>query len=160
MSISDRERGQMKTAPAEQRAMSGAASVRIETTYGAAKKIIAAGLDSFNREHMHGGSPKAFAATANVDGSVRGGLMADAIGEWMHISLLWVDERFRRSGLGTALLKLAETEAKSRGARGVLVDTFSFQAPDFYKMRGYSAYGQVEDCPEAGMTWFRFKKAL
>ena len=160
MSISDRKLGQMKTAPAEQRVGSGAASVQIETTYGAAKKLIAAGLDGFNREHMHGRSPKAFAATANVDGTVRGGLMAEAIGEWVHISLLWVDERFRRSGLGTALLKLAETEAKNRRARGVLVDTFSFQAPDFYKMHGYLAYGQIEDCPEAGMTWFRFKKAL
>lgn len=160
MSISDRKPGQMKTARAEQRAMPDAVSVRIETTYGAAKKFIAAGLDGFNREHMHGRSPKAFAATANVDGSVRGGLMAEAIGEWMHISLLWVDERFRRSGLGTALLKRAETEARSRGARGVLVDTFSFQAPAFYKMQGYLAYGQIEDCPEAGMTWFRFRKAL
>lgn len=160
MSISDRKLGQEERAPAGQRAMSDAISVRIETTYGAAKKLIAAGLESFNREHMQGRSPRAFAATANVDGAVRGGLMAEAIGEWMHISLLWVDERFRRSGLGTALLKRAETEAKSRGARGVLVDTFSFQAPDFYKMHGYLAYGQIEDCPEAGMTWSRFKKAL
>ncbi|WP_346358278.1 GNAT family N-acetyltransferase [Bosea sp. (in: a-proteobacteria)] len=160
MSSSDRKPRQMEQAPAGQRAMSGAASVRIEATYGAAKKFIAAGLEGFNREHMHGRSPKSFAATANVDGAMRGGLMAEAIGEWMHISLLWVDERFRRSGLGTALLTRAETEARSRGARGVLVDTFSFQAPDFYKMHGYLAYGQIEDCPEAGMTWFRFKKAL
>ncbi|CAD5279026.1 Acetyltransferase (GNAT) family protein [Bosea sp. 62] len=160
MSIPDRELRQIEQAPAEQRAMSDAVSVQIETTYGAAKKIIAAGLESFNREHMHGRSPKAFAATANVDGAVRGGLMAEAIGEWMHISLLWVDEQFRRSGLGTALLKRAETEARSRGARGVLVDTFSFQAPAFYKMHGYFAYGQIEDCPEVGMTWFRFRKVL
>jgi GNAT superfamily N-acetyltransferase len=160
MSISDRKPGQMKTARAGQRVMSDAVSVRIETTYGAAKKFIAAGLDGFNREHMHGRSPKSFAATANVDGTVRGGLMAEAIGEWMHISLLWVDDQFRRNGLGTALLKQAETEARSRGARGVLVDTFSFQAPAFYKRHGYLAYGQIEDCPEAGMTWFRFRKAL
>ncbi|HEV2510624.1 GNAT family N-acetyltransferase [Bosea sp. (in: a-proteobacteria)] len=160
MSIPDRELRQIERAPAEQRATLDAVSVRVETTYGAAKKIIAAGLEGFNRQHMHGRSPKAFAATANVDGSVRGGLMAEAIGEWMHISLLWVDERFRRSGLGTALLKRAETEARSRGARGVLVDTFSFQAPAFYKMHGYFAYGQIEDCPEAGMTWFRFRKVL
>lgn len=160
MSIPDRELRQMEQAPAEQRAMSDAVSVRIETTYGAAKKIVAAGLEGFNRQHMHGRSPKAFAATANVDGAVRGGLMAEAIGEWMHISLLWVDEQFRRSGLGTSLLKRAETEARSRGARGVLIDTFSFQAPAFYKKHGYTAYGQIEDCPEAGMTWFRFRKAL
>jgi len=76
----------------------------------------------------------------------------------MHITLLWVDERFRRKGVGSSLLKAAEIEAGKRGARGVLVDTFSFQAPTFYAKHGYSAYGQIEDCPEAGMTWHRFKK--
>lgn len=134
--------------------------VTVETTYGVAKKFIAAGLDGFNRQHMRGGSPRSFAVTARDNGTVCGGLMADGLGEWMHISLLWVDDGFRRKGFGTQLLKKAEREAKDRGAKGILVDTFSFQAPRFYEKHGYSAYGRIDDCPEAGMAWHRFKKKL
>ena len=117
--------------------------VRVETTYGAAKKFIAAGLDGFNRQHMRASSPKSFAVTA-ADGKMpRGGLMAEGIGQWMYISLLWVEDGFRRKGLGTSLLYKAETEAKNRGAKGILVDTFSFQAPAFYKKNGFEEYGHV-----------------
>lgn len=134
--------------------------VRVEATYGAAKKLIAAGLDSFNRGYLAGGTPRSFAVTAGEGEAFQGGLMAEGIGEWMHISLLWVDDRFRRQGVGSSLLEAAEIEAGKRGARGILVDTYSFQAPDFYAKHGYSAYGQIDDCPESGMTWYRFKKPL
>lgn len=132
--------------------------VRVEATYGAAKKLVAASLEGFNRQHLTGGTPRSFAVTASDGAAFQGGLMAEGLGEWMHVTLLWVDERFRRQGVGSSLLKAAEIEAGKRGARGVLVDTFSFQAPAFYAKHGYSAYGQVDDCPEAGMSWHRFKK--
>jgi GNAT superfamily N-acetyltransferase len=73
---------------------------------------------------------------------------------------LWVEDGFRRRGYGGSLLRKAEAEAKDRGAKGILVDTFSFQAPAFYEKQGYLAYGQVDDFREAGMIWYRFKKAL
>jgi GNAT superfamily N-acetyltransferase len=140
--------------------LSGTVDIRIEKTYGAAKKFAAAGLEGFNRQHLSRSPPKSFAVTAREGGAVRGGVIAEGIGEWIHISLLWVEDEFRRRGFGTSLLQKAEIEAKSRGAKGILVDTYSFQAPLFYKKHGYSAYGQVDDFPEAGMTWYRFKKAL
>lgn len=132
--------------------------IRIEKTYGPAKKFVAAGLENFNRRHLSRSPPKSFAVTVREGGAARGGLMAEGIGEWMHISLLWVEDEFRGRGFGTSLLEKAEVEAKIRGAKGILVDTFSFQAPPFYKKHGYSAYGQVDDFPEAGMIWYRFKK--
>jgi GNAT superfamily N-acetyltransferase len=134
--------------------------VRVETTYGATKKFIAAGLEGFNRQHMTCSPPKSFAVTVRENGTVRGGLMAEGIGEWIVVSLLWVEDKFRRRGYGASLLQKAQAEAKDRGAKGVLVDTFSFQAPAFYKKHGYSVYGQVDDFPEAGMVWYRFKKTL
>jgi GNAT superfamily N-acetyltransferase len=135
-------------------------SVHVEATYGATKKFIAAGLESFNRQHITRSPPKSFALTAREGGKARGGLMAEGIGEWIVVSLLWVEDGFRRRGHGSSLLRKAEAEAKDRGAKGILVDTFSFQAPAFYKKHGYSAYGQVDDFPEAGTIWYRFKKAL
>src|ERR1043165_8126983 len=135
-------------------------SVHVEATYGATKKFIAAGLESFNRQHMTRSPPKSFALTAKEGGKARGGLTDEGVGEGIVISLLWVDGDFPRLGHGSSLLKKAEAEARDRGAKGVLVDTFSFQAPAFYRKHGYSAYGQVDDFPEAGMIWYRFKKTL
>lgn len=134
--------------------------IRIETTYGATKKFVAAGLEDFNRKHTSRAAPKSFAVTVRDGGAPRGGLMAEGVGEWIHISLLWVEDGYRRRGFGTLMLQKTETEAKARGAKGILVDTYSFQAPLFYKKHGYSAYGQVDDFPETGMIWYRFKKAL
>jgi GNAT superfamily N-acetyltransferase len=134
--------------------------VRIEATYGATKKWVAAGLEGFNRQHTTSSPPKSFAVTLRENEAARGGLVAEGIGEWMVFVLLWVEDGLRRHGFGTSLLHAAEAEAKKRGAVGVLVDTYSFQAPAFYRKNGYSAYGQVDDFPEAGMTWFRFKKVL
>ncbi|CUT09524.1 Acetyltransferase EC 231 [Bradyrhizobium sp.] len=134
--------------------------VRIETTYGATKKFVAAGLEAFNRQHQTGSLPKSFAVTVRENEAARGGLVAEGVGQWMVFTLLWVEDQYRRRGFGTSLLRAAEAESKKRGAVGALVDTYSFQAPAFYKMNGYTAYGQVDDFPEAGMTWFRFKKAL
>ena len=134
--------------------------VRIETTYGATKKFVATGLEAFNRQHQTGSAPKSFAVTARDKEAACGGLVAEGVGDWMVFTLLWVEDRYRRRGFGTSLLRAAEVEAKKRGAVGILVDTYSFQAPAFYKKNGYTAYGQVDDFPEAGMTWFRFKKAL
>lgn len=132
--------------------------VRVETTYGAAKKFVAAGLEGFNREHLNGRTVKSFAITLRDGEATRGGLIAEGMGEWMCVTLLWIDEAFRRRGLGSALMTKAESEAQERKARGILVDTFSFQAPDFYRKLGYSSYGQVDDFPEAGVNWVRFEK--
>ncbi len=134
--------------------------VQIETTYGATKKFVAAGLEGFNRTHQTATPPKSFAVTAKEKKVARGGLIAEGVGKWMVVTLLWVEDGFRGRGFGTSLLRAAEVEAKRRGATGLLVDTYSFQAPAFYKKHGYQAYGQVDGFPELGMTWFRFKKAL
>jgi len=104
--------------------------------------------------------PKSFAVTLREKEAARGGLVAEGVGDWMVFTILWVEDKHRRRGFGTSLLRAAEVEAKKRGAIGILVDTYSFQAPGFYRKTGYAAYGQVDDFPEAGMTWFRFKKLL
>ena len=123
--------------------------VQVEATYGATKKFIAAGLESFNRQHMTRSPPKSFALTAREGGKARGGLMAEGIGEWIHISLLWVEDGFRRRGHGSSLLLKAEAEAKHRGAKGILVDTFSFQAPAFYEVRGFEVVAIIDNHPRS-----------
>ena len=59
--------------------------------------------------------------------------------------LLWVDESLRGKDVGTQLITEAEEEAKARGCRYALVDTFSFQARPFYERMGYNMQMALED---------------
>jgi len=78
---------------------------------------------------------------------------------WFYINLMWVKDEFRGQGYGHRLLMLAEEEARKRGAKNAYLDTFSFQAPDFYKKLGYQDFGELGDFP-AGHTRYFLKKEL
>jgi ribosomal protein S18 acetylase RimI-like enzyme len=56
---------------------------------------------------------------------------------------LWVDEAYRRQGLGTELMAAAEREAARRGCVELQVTTFSFQAPEFYRRLGFEEVARV-----------------
>jgi GNAT superfamily N-acetyltransferase len=62
---------------------------------------------------------------------------------------LWVSPEERRQGRGRQLLLAAEAEARKRGCSDATLNTFSFQAPDFYPMFGYWIVGTVEGFPES-----------
>ncbi|HET8576498.1 MAG TPA: GNAT family N-acetyltransferase [Methylomirabilota bacterium] len=92
-------------------------------------------------------------------GEVLGGLLGNIWGGWLHVSTLWVAESLRRQGHGRALLEAAERRAAERGCRHVFLDTFSFQAPDFYRKLGYEIFAELPDRPP-GHTHYFFRKSL
>jgi GNAT superfamily N-acetyltransferase len=80
-------------------------------------------------------------------GSVAGGLWGYTLFEWLHVQMLFVPQPLRRLGVGAALMRAAEAEARQRGCRGAYVDTFSFQAAPFYRSIGFTPFGKLDDCP-------------
>lgn len=62
----------------------------------------------------------------------------------LYIETLFVSEKYRHTGFGKKLLGLIEEAAKIEGAEFVRLDTFSFQAKDFYINLGYQIIGQYE----------------
>ncbi len=74
------------------------------------------------------------------------------------ITQLWVSEHVRKNGLGKKLLEAAETEAKSKGCAAILVRSYSFQAPGFYKRFGYEAVVSLKDFPKGHDYYFLIKK--
>jgi len=72
---------------------------------------------------------------------------------------MWLQEEFRGLGYGRKLLSLAEDEARKRGAEYAYLDTFSFQAPDFYKKLGDEVFGELGDFPVGHQRYF-LKKEL
>ena len=84
-----------------------------------------------------GSAFKAYDYHIERDGRMVAGISAWAVGPDMHIDMLGVDEPYRKSGLGSALLEYIEDLARREGCTTASVDTFSFQAPDFYPLHGY-----------------------
>lgn len=91
-------------------------------------------------------------------GNVIGGILGGTYWGWMHIDILWVDEKFRKQGIGSKLLQAAEDEARRRGAHSVHVDTMSWQAPDFYKKHGYKIISELNDIPKGNKKYHLIKQ--
>jgi len=81
------------------------------------------------------------------DQEIVGGVIGVIYWDWFSLDLLWVQAELRGCGYGHRLLVAAEDEARRRGARHVHLDTFSFQAPDFYLQHGYEIFGTLEEFP-------------
>jgi GNAT superfamily N-acetyltransferase len=92
------------------------------------------------------------------DRKVVGGVIGATYWDWLHIDLMWVEEELRGRGYGHRLLTLAEQEARQRGAKNAYLDTFSFQAPDFYEQHGYQVFGELGDFPAGHQRYFLTKQ--
>ena len=77
-------------------------------------------------------------------GDIIAGIYGWLWGECLEIVLLWIDEPLRGQGLGQQLLANMEEAGRERGARLAMLETFSFQAPDFYEQHGYETFGLIE----------------
>lgn len=96
----------------------------------------------------------------DADGGLAAGLTGRTWAYWLHVDLLWVDAGHRGSGLGSRLLAEAERVALTdRSCTRSRVETWDFQAPDFYRARGYEVAGRVENYPP-GVTEFTLVKQL
>jgi len=92
-------------------------------------------------------------------GTIVAGISGYTWAGFCEIQFLWVHETRRHQGYGTQLLQAAETEARARGCALLILSSYSFQAPDFYRRHGYQEVGRIENCPP-GQTHYYFKKAL
>ncbi|MET8855401.1 GNAT family N-acetyltransferase [Streptomyces sp. NPDC004579] len=90
-------------------------------------------------------------------GALAGGLAGHTWTTWLHVTYLWVDDRHRGTGLGTRLLTQAERTATERGCHAARLETWDFQAPDFYRKQGYEVVSVIPDYPP-GITEYTLTK--
>ena len=111
-------------------------------------RAIADGLEAYNRRFAPQAdwTPRWFVGR-DSNGAVQAGLRYVLAYEWAFVHWLWVAEPYRRQGVGSELLCRAEDDARQNACRGVYLDTFSFQAPEFYQRRGYREFGRIDDFP-------------
>ena len=72
------------------------------------------------------------------------GLTAKTYWERLDIDYLWVSSEHRGKGIARELLLKAEEEAIHRGCKYAQLDTFDFQAKEFYEKLGYEIFGKLD----------------
>lgn len=87
-------------------------------------------------------------------GNLMAGLVAETFGHWLEIEYLFVKEDLRGKGIGSKLLQRAENEAKNRNCRFAFVNTYQFQAPNFYLSHGYKEVFALQDYPYTGKRFY------
>jgi GNAT superfamily N-acetyltransferase len=133
--------------------------VHVEKPEESAWGIIGKGITNFNTQQA--GDDKSQRICFVVQTSAReimGGVIGAIYWDWLYVDLMWLKEEIRGRGYGHQLLTLLEGEAKRRGAKKAYLDTFSFQAPGFYKKHGYRVYGKLRGFPEGHQRYFMTKK--
>ncbi len=121
--------------------------------------IIGRGVGTYNKEQAGEDSHTRLCfVLQGPDQEVVGGIIGATYWDWFYLDLLWVKEDLRRQGYGQQLLSKAEDIARERGAKNVFLDTFSFQAPEFYQKYGYQVYGELPDFPTGHQRFFLTKQ--
>src|SRR5262249_61383424 len=90
----------------------------------------------------------------DAHGSLMGGIIGTLWGHCVEITYLWVHPSLRGRGYGRRLLQTLEQEARAQQCHMAILDTYSFQAPDFYQRLGYEVFGAIDGYPRG------YKKVL
>ncbi|MBS7525938.1 GNAT family N-acetyltransferase [Fusibacter paucivorans] len=93
------------------------------------------------------------------DSKVYGGMLGKAYRGCLFIDILWIEETCRGAGYGKALLESAEAFAREAKCTFIHLDTFSFQAPDFYLANGFETFGILNGYEDDVKRYF-LKKTL
>jgi GNAT superfamily N-acetyltransferase len=121
--------------------------------------IIGQGIRNYNTQQAGDDKPQRLCfALIGPDQVIVGGVIGVIYWDWLYIDLMWVKDELRGHGYGHRLLTLIEEEARQRGAKNVYLDTFSFQAPDFYKQHGYQVFGELHNFPPGHQRYFLTKQ--
>lgn len=117
-------------------------------------------LKEYNLVHREASENVPIGVFLEDDNRKLAGLTGESFGNWLCIRFLFVSEQLRGKGIGSKLLEAAEREAKQRGCKYAFVDTFSFQAPAFYKKHGYQEVFTLEEYPYTGKRHYYTKNLI
>ena len=109
-----------------------------ESAHAAGLAAVDNGLDEYNLAVGRTGEVKRLCVFAtDPSGEIVGGAVGRTWGRCCELQQIWVDSPRRNGGIGRRLMAEFEAEAIRRGCDLCYLDTFDFQAPEFYRKLGY-----------------------
>jgi GNAT superfamily N-acetyltransferase len=139
--------------------------MQIQVSTAADRALLDDKLVAFNQAQVPFTQAQAWVDLSHVIKGAQGQLIAGINATlycWrlMYIDILFVDESHRGQGLGKQLLEHAQAKAQSLGGYMAHLDTFDWQAKDFYARQGYSVFGVLENCPPGHTRYYMSKSLL
>ena len=105
--------------------------------------------DGFSIRNQHD-----FSITAEYNNEIVAAAVGESKYNWLIIQYFYVNERFRNIKVGSMLIKAVVDLAKNRKCTGIHLDTFEFQARDFYIKQGFVVFGEINDHPSGYKRYF------
>ncbi|KDM91795.1 GNAT family N-acetyltransferase [Photobacterium galatheae] len=119
------------------------------------------GLVEFNGPHFPDLDEKGMACfIRDESGEILGGLTGKLLFTTFHVNFFWLSESIRGLGHGRKLIQHVESEVKKFGAINIYLDTYTFQAPQFYEKLGFKEVGRYTDYPRSGVDKIFYQKRL
>lgn len=98
-----------------------------------------------------------FSCHIEENGQLVAGIVAEAAFDTLEVEFLCVREPYRKKGYGRALLGHVENMARDNGIKRVILNTYSFQAPDFYRSMGYTELFCIDPCFKDSKQYYFIK---
>ena len=76
----------------------------------------------------------------------------------LYVSTVFVDEEYRRKGIGARMIREMEKRALAMGVNTVRLDTFNWQGKEFYEALGYRCAGHYENAEDGYSEYFFVKR--
>lgn len=117
-------------------------------------------LDAYDEKHITYKMEGSISIGMEKDGELIAGLDACMTAfKILYVSTVFVDEKYRRQGIGRKLIEELETRAKALGANMIRLDTFDWQGKDFYQSLSYEMVGSYSN-EEDGFSEYFFLKRI
>jgi len=125
---------------------------------GAVARRVRAGLIAYNSKRAGRPDYRPLVLSArDAKGRMVGGLTGQLYWNALYVELLWVEEGARKSGVGAGLMREAERRARRARKELIYLNTYSFQAPGFYRRLGFRSFGRIRNYPRGASRIFFVK---
>lgn len=119
------------------------------------------GLHAFNLQHIPNLNEISLGLfIRNNNEEIVGGAVAVILPSIMQIKYLWLAESIRDQGIGKNIMQRLENEARARGLQSIALETYTFQAPEFYEKLGFNEVGRYINHPSSGIDKVFYQKYL
>jgi GNAT superfamily N-acetyltransferase len=124
--------------------MRTAVKIKIETPGDELYADLNGRLVRFNHDKADWTHDAFTVASYGQDGALIGGARGVVNMGLVEVRGLWIDPPYRNIGLGARLMMTLEGHARALGATRAALDTYDWQAREFYEKLGYTVFGALD----------------